>query len=70
MEYGKIAIIGFPKSDECAKVKIHPQRPQAPLCEMLVGAPLDRLVTDILEPFPESTWGNKYVLAATDYCTK
>ena len=37
---------------------------------MLVGAPLDRLATDILGPFPESTRGNKYILAVTDYFTK
>ena len=37
---------------------------------MLVGAPLDRLATDILGPFPESTKGNKYILAVTDYFTK
>ena len=37
---------------------------------MPVGAPLDRLSTDILGPFPESTQGNKYVLAVTDYFTK
>ena len=29
--------------------------------------PLDRLSTDILESFPASTQGNKYVLAVTDY---
>ena len=37
---------------------------------MATGAPLDRLATDILGPFPESTRGNKYVLAVTDYFTK
>ena len=37
---------------------------------MLVGAPLDRLATNILGPFPESTKGNKYILAVTGYFTK
>ena len=37
---------------------------------MPVGAPLDRLSTDILGPFPESTQGNKYALAVTYYFTK
>ena len=37
---------------------------------MATGAPLDRLATDILGPFPESTRGNKYVLAVTNYFTK
>ena len=41
-----------------------------PLGEMLVGALLDRLSTDILGLFPESTKGNKYILAVTDYFTK
>ena len=42
------------KCDECAKVK-HPQESPCTLGEMPVGAPLDRLSTDILGPFPEST---------------
>ena len=37
---------------------------------MPVGAHLDRLSTDILDTFPKSTQGNKYVLAVTDYFTK
>ena len=37
---------------------------------MLVGGLLDRLATDILGPFPESTQDNKYVLAETDYFTR
>ena len=37
---------------------------------MLVSAELYRLATDILGLFPESTWGNKYVLPATDYFIK
>ena len=35
-----------------------------------MGAPLDRLSTDVLGPFPESTSGNNYILAVTDYFTK
>ena len=34
---------------------------------MPVGVLLDRLSTDILGPFAESTQGNKYVLAVTNY---
>ena len=37
---------------------------------MLVGTPLDRLATDILDLFPDSTWGNKYVLVMTNYFMK
>ena len=58
------------KCDECAKVKIPPHRPKVQPGEMLIGAPLDRLTTDILGSFPESTQGNKYVLAVTNYFTK
>ena len=57
------------KCDECAKVKIPPQRPKDPWVRGYVATPLDRLTTDILIPFPESTQGNKYVLAVTDYFT-
>ena len=62
--------IWIAKCDECAKVKHPPRRPRAPLGEMLVGAPLDRLASNILGPFPESAKGNKYILAMTDYFTK
>ena len=58
------------KCNECARVKHPPRKPRAPLGEVPAGAPLDRLSTDILGPFPESTQGNKYVLAVTDYFTK
>ena len=37
---------------------------------MATDTPLDPLATDILGPFLESTRGNKYVLALTDYFTK
>ena len=58
------------KCNKCARVKVLPKRPRTPLGEMLVGAALDRLVTNILGPFPESTWGNTYVLVVTHYFTK
>ena len=58
------------KCDECTKVKCPPCRRRTPLWEMLVDVPLDRLAADILGPFPESTWGNKYVLTVIDYLTK
>ena len=37
---------------------------------MPTGAPLDRLATDILGPFPESSRGNRYVLVVTDHFTR
>ena len=56
--------------DVCARQKRPQRKPHAPLGSMATGAPLDCLATDILGPFPESTRGNKYVLAVTDYFTK
>ena len=56
--------------DECESIK-PPVRPaRAPLGRMTVGAPLDRLATDILGPLPETPRGNKYVLVVTDHFTK
>ena len=49
---------------------IPPTSPSLPLNDMLVGAPLDRLVINIMGPFPESTHGNKYVFAVTNYFVK
>jgi hypothetical protein len=42
----------------------------APLGSMPVGAPLDRIATDILGPLPITPRGNKYILVVTDYFTK
>ena len=58
------------KCNECARVKVLPKRPRAPLGEMLVGEPLDRLASDTLGPFSESILGNKYVLVVTNYFMK
>jgi len=43
---------------------------KAPLGSMPVGAPLDRLATDLLGPLPVTPRGNKYILTITDYFTK
>ena len=56
--------------DVCARQKQPQRKPHAPLASMATGVPLDHLATDILGSFPESTRGNKYVLAVTDYFTK
>ena len=44
--------------------------PKAPLGKMSVGAPMDRLGTDILGPLPETPRGNKYIIVVTDYFSK
>ena len=35
-----------------------------------VGAPMDRVATDILGPFPQPESGNRYVLLVGDYFTR
>ena len=37
---------------------------------MPVGAPLDRLATDILDPLPETPRGNRFILVVSDSSTK
>ena len=58
------------RCDICASVKKPPQKPRAPLGQMPVGAPMDRLATDILGPLPLTPRGNQYILLVTDYFTK
>ena len=54
----------------CVK-KGKPQLSQrAPMKIYNVGAPLERIVLDILGPFPESKRGNKLVLCIGDYFTR
>ena len=36
----------------------------------MVGAPLDRVATDVLGPLPWTPRGNRYILAVTDYFTR
>lgn len=57
------------RCDSCGGNKPPTKTPRAPLGDMRVGAPMDRLATDILGPFPTSSRGNKYVLIVTDYFT-
>ena len=54
----------------CGKVKKPPKLPRAPLGSMPVGAPMDRLATDFLGPFPETPRGNRHILVVTDIFTK
>ena len=56
--------------DRCAAVKTPPRAYKSPLGTMPVGAPLDRLVTDLLGPLPLTPRGNLYILVVTDYLTK
>ena len=56
--------------DTCAANKPLNKKPKAPLGDMRVGAPLDRLCIDILGPFPVSLSGNRYILVVCDAFTK
>ena len=40
------------RCDNCAAIKKPPRPPKAPLGQMPVGAPMDRISTDILGPLP------------------
>lgn len=56
--------------EECARNKPPPKLPRAPLGSMGVGAPMDRLATDIIGPLPRTPRGNRYILIATDHFSK
>ncbi len=56
--------------DLCSSIKKPPKRPKAPLGNMITGAPLDRISSDIAGPFPISNIGNRYILVVTDYFSK
>ena len=56
--------------DMCSSNKTPTMTPRAPLGSMPVGAPLDRLATDVLGPLPVTPRGNKYVLIVADHFTK
>ncbi len=58
------------RCDSCAASKSPSRKPKGPIGDMSVGAPLDRLATDILGPLPVTAHGNKYILVVTDYFSK
>ena len=45
----------------CEKNRKPYKSPRAELGQMAIGAPLDRLSSDILGPLPETPRGNKYI---------
>lgn len=45
-------------------------KPKAPLGDLRVGAPMDRLGIDLLGPFPVTPRGNKLIMVVQDYFTK
>ena len=56
--------------ESCQKVKEPSRRPRAPLGQLPVGGPLDRVGVDILGPLPLSKKNNRYILVAIDHFTK
>ena len=54
----------------CGANNTPPKKPRAPLGSMLVGAPLDRLCTDLMGPFPKTPRGNRHILVVTDSFSK
>ena len=56
--------------DECAIIKGPGKALRGPLGSMPLGAPWDRISTEITGPFPTSNSGNKYILVVTDYFSK
>ena len=58
------------KCDSCEAIKSPSKAARSPMGTLPVGAPMDRLGTDILGPLPETPRGNRYVLVVTDYFTK
>ena len=42
----------------------------APMVNMKVPGPFERVSVDILGPLPVTTSGNRYVLCFTDHCTR
>ncbi|CAC5404999.1 unnamed protein product [Mytilus coruscus] len=56
--------------DICAQNKPPHKTPKAPLGKMGVGAPMDRLATDIIGPLPRTPRGNRYILIISDHFIK
>ncbi len=54
----------------CGANSLPNHHPKAPLGDMRVGAPLDRLSTDVLGPLPLTQRGNRYILVVTDHFSK
>ena len=58
------------KCDTCSSNKAPSKTPRAALGSLPVGAPLDRMATDILGPLPITPRGNRYILVVTDHFSK
>ena len=54
----------------CGRNKKTSKKPRAPLSHLPVGAPMDRISTDLFGPLPITPRQNKYVLLLTDLYSK
>jgi hypothetical protein len=55
---------------DCARKKGPPKKHRAPLQQLFVGAPMERIAIDVLGPLTETKDGNSYILVVGDYHTK
>ena len=58
------------RCDSCQRRNLRPGPGRAPLVQVPVGAPFDRIATDILSFTEETEMGNTCVLVISDYFTK
>ena len=58
------------KCDVCNQNKTPQRTPKAPLGDMRVGAPLDRICADHFGPLPLTARGNRFVLVVTDHFSR
>ena len=56
--------------DSCGANKSPAKTPRAPLGDMRVGFPWDRLCTDFFGPLPETPRGNRFILVVTDHFSR
>lgn len=58
------------KCTVCGANRRTPLKPKAPLGDLRIGAPMDRIGVDLLGPLPVTPRGNKYIMVAQDYFSK
>ena len=56
--------------DGCGSKKPQGYHPKAPMKNIPVGGPFERVATDIIGPLPTTESGNRYIVCFIDYLTK
>ena len=54
----------------CASKKSPARKRKAPLQQVMVGAPMERIALNMVVPLPETEGGNRYILVVGDYFSK